>query len=138
MALKLELKPNERVMLGDCVVTNTDKRTRLVIEGAVPILREKDIMTQAWRTPRPSASISPCSACTRRRIRKIIMRYIFGWCATCSRPRRARGLIIDSINNQILTGDLYKALKEARKLIALRKGTARPCTTPATLTRRPP
>ena len=45
MALKLELKPNERVILGDCVVTNTDKRTRLVIEGAVPILREKDIMT---------------------------------------------------------------------------------------------
>ena len=45
VALKIELKPNERVILGDCVVTNADQRTRLVIEGAVPILREKDIMT---------------------------------------------------------------------------------------------
>ena len=33
VALKIELKPNERVILGDCVVTNTDQRTRLVIEG---------------------------------------------------------------------------------------------------------
>ena len=45
MALKIELKPNERIILGDCVVTNAGQRTRLVIEGAVPILREKDIMS---------------------------------------------------------------------------------------------
>ena len=47
MALKIELKPNERLILGDCVVTNSDQRTRLVIEGKVPILREKDVMTLA-------------------------------------------------------------------------------------------
>ncbi len=45
MALKIELKPNERIILGDCVVTNADQRTRLLIEGTVPILREKDIMS---------------------------------------------------------------------------------------------
>ena len=45
MALKIELKPNERIMLGDCVITNADRRTRLLIEGAVTILREKDIMS---------------------------------------------------------------------------------------------
>ena len=45
MALKLELKPGERVILGDCVITNDDQRTRLTIDGKVPILREKDIMT---------------------------------------------------------------------------------------------
>ena len=47
MALKLELKPNERVILGDCVITNHGARTRLLIEGMTPILREKDIMTLA-------------------------------------------------------------------------------------------
>ena len=45
MALKIELKPKERILLGDCVVTNTGPRTRLQIEGHVRILREKDIMT---------------------------------------------------------------------------------------------
>ena len=45
MALKVELKPGERILIGDCVVTNSDQRTRLLIEGAAPILREKDIMT---------------------------------------------------------------------------------------------
>ncbi len=45
MALKIEVKPNERIILGECVVTNAGPRTRLKIEGRVPILREKDIMT---------------------------------------------------------------------------------------------
>ncbi len=46
MALKVELKPGERIIIGDCVVTNTDQRTRLVIDGETPILREKDILTR--------------------------------------------------------------------------------------------
>ncbi len=33
MALKVELKPGERILIGDCVVTNSDQRTRLLIEG---------------------------------------------------------------------------------------------------------
>ena len=45
MPLKIELKPNERIVIGDCAVTNVDHRTRLLIDGTVPILREKDIMS---------------------------------------------------------------------------------------------
>jgi len=45
MALKVELKPGERIILGECVITNDDQRTRLYIEGDAPILREKDILT---------------------------------------------------------------------------------------------
>ena len=44
MALKVELKPGERFILGDSVITNDDQRTRLFIEGTTPILREKDIL----------------------------------------------------------------------------------------------
>ncbi len=36
MALKVELKPGERVIIGDCVVPNADQRTRLLIEGDSP------------------------------------------------------------------------------------------------------
>ena len=37
MALKVELKPGERFILGDSVITNDDQRTRLFIEGDTPI-----------------------------------------------------------------------------------------------------
>ena len=53
MALKVELKPNERIIIGGCVITNTDQRARLLIDGdRIPILREKDILT-------PDTSDSP-------------------------------------------------------------------------------
>ncbi len=45
MPLKIELKPGERVVLGACMVTNGHRRTRLTIEGVVPILPDKGIMT---------------------------------------------------------------------------------------------
>ena len=47
MALKVELKPHERIIIGSCVITNVDQRARLLIEGEnTPVLREKDI--PAW------------------------------------------------------------------------------------------
>ena len=33
MALKVELKPHERIIIGSCVITNTDQRARLLIDG---------------------------------------------------------------------------------------------------------
>ncbi|MGC1776836.1 MAG: flagellar biosynthesis repressor FlbT [Xanthobacteraceae bacterium] len=117
MPLKIELKPNERIILGDCVVTNTERRTRLVIDGDVPILREKDIMSEG-RANSPARRIyfvvqlmytskdpQQHHADYMRRARDIVTR------APTTRP------FIDRINNRILTGELYKALKEARKLI---------------------
>src|SRR6202008_1467537 len=45
MALKIELKPFERIIIGESLITNSDQRTRFVIEGNAPILREKDVLT---------------------------------------------------------------------------------------------
>ena len=39
------MKPGERIILGESVVTNGNQRTRLTIQGNSPILREKDILT---------------------------------------------------------------------------------------------
>src|SRR4051812_43499277 len=48
MALKVELKPHEKIIVGSCVITNTEQRAKLLIEGEkIPILREKDILTPA-------------------------------------------------------------------------------------------
>ena len=45
MALKVELKPHERIVIGNAVIRNGETRGKLFIEGKTPIMREKDILT---------------------------------------------------------------------------------------------
>ena len=46
MALKIRLRPKERVIIGGAVVTNGNNNSNLVIDNNIPILREKDIMNE--------------------------------------------------------------------------------------------
>jgi flagellar biosynthesis repressor protein FlbT len=118
MPLKIELKPGERVILGDCVVTNAGQRTRLQIDGKVPILREKDIMTvRRANSAAKRIYLAVQLMYTSRHPREHYALYLqlvrdLLRAAPGARP------FIDAINNRILTGELYKALKETRKLIA--------------------
>jgi flagellar protein FlbT len=119
MALKVELKPNERIIIGACVITNTDQRARLLIDGDnIPILREKDILTPVtadtpaklvylavqlmYISPDPQVNHGTYFSL----VRDIVTAVPSAW------P------IIEGINNHILNGDLYHALKEAKKLVA--------------------
>src|SRR6201993_2304590 len=119
MALKVELKPHERVIIGNCVITNTDQRARLLIDGdRIPILREKDILTPEtadtpaklvylavqlmYLSPDPMAHHPTYFSL----VRDIIAAMPSAW------P------FIEGINNCILNGDVYHALKESKKLIA--------------------
>ncbi len=118
MALKVELKPHERIIIGACVVTNTDQRARLLIDGdRIPILREKDILTPEtadtpaklvylavqlmYLSPDPMAHHPTYFSL----VRDILTAMPSAW------P------FIEGINNYILNGDLYHALKESKKLI---------------------
>jgi flagellar biosynthesis repressor protein FlbT len=122
MALKVELKPNEQIIIGSCVITNTDQRARLLIDGnKIPILREKDIMTPAtantpaklvylavqlmYIAPDPQVNHGTYFSL----VRDIVTAAPSAW------P------VIEEINNCILNGDMYQALKEAKKLVAYEK-----------------
>jgi flagellar biosynthesis repressor protein FlbT len=118
MALKVELKPGERILIGDVVITNSEQRTRLLIEGEAPILREKDIMT-AERADSPAKRIyltvqlmytSRSTAAHHDIYFKLVKDIVQA--APSTWP------YVESINNHILTGEMYKALKDAKKLIA--------------------
>jgi flagellar biosynthesis repressor protein FlbT len=118
MALKVELKPGERVIIGDSLITNADQRTRLYIEGQAPILREKDILTvESADTPARQIYLAVQLMYLQGDIEVLRKDYakltndIVG-----AAPSMAK--YIDDINNQILTGSLYKALKATQKLIA--------------------
>ena len=121
MALKVEIKPGERIIVGEALIKNDGNRARLFIEGDAPTLREKDIM-------RPDDADTPC-----KKIYLLIqMMYL------ADDPRNHHGLYfqiikdvqaaapstmvyLNEINNLILTGAYYKALKETKKLIAYEK-----------------
>ena len=117
MSLKVELKPHERLIVGNCVISNSDQRTRLFIDGKTPILREKDILT-------PATANSPA--------KRIYLAVQLMYLEDDIAPMRTEYFslvsdivaaapscipIIDEINNDILTGSLYKALKAAKRLI---------------------
>jgi flagellar protein FlbT len=46
MALKLLLKPAEKLVINGAVVANGDRRTSLIVHNKASILREKDIMKE--------------------------------------------------------------------------------------------
>ena len=50
MALKIGLKPAEKVILGGAVIQNGKTAADFVVENNVPVLREKDIMREADAT----------------------------------------------------------------------------------------
>ena len=117
MSLKVELKPHERLIVGNCVITNSDQRTRLFIDGKAPVLREKDIL-----------SAETADSPARRIYFAVQLMYLdgdvdrltrdyFALVTDLVRAAPSTTRIIDEINNEILTGQLYKALRAAKKLI---------------------
>jgi flagellar protein FlbT len=118
MALKVELRPGERIIVGECTLTNCGQRTRILIEGSTPVLREKDILTPKLAdTPAKRIYLAVQLMYTSRDPRAHHETY-FALVREIVQAAPSTWAFVEVINNQILTGDLYKALKEAKKLIA--------------------
>ncbi len=118
MALKISLKPRERLIIGGAVIANGGTRSDLTIENNVPILREKDIMSL-------KDADSPC----RQIYFSIQLMYVdeqnlsdhhkVYWQLVKDVVEAApstRNLIAE-ISEHILQNQFYQALKETRKLI---------------------
>ena len=121
MALKIELKPGERIIIGEALITNDGHRARFSVEGDIPILREPDILF-------PKDAITPCQkiylAVQTMYLSKDpgeqsdIYREFAEDILKAAPSTRSH---IEHINNNILTGSFYKALKDAKALIAYEK-----------------
>ncbi|MFV2091778.1 MAG: flagellar biosynthesis repressor FlbT [Hyphomicrobiales bacterium] len=118
MALKVELKPDERIILGQSVVTNVGHRTTLLIEGDAPILRNKDIL-------RPQDADTPAKCI----YLAVQVMYLAGGPAgqedmlikllrDLREAAPSTSPAIDRITNLLLTSSYYKALREIQALIA--------------------
>jgi flagellar biosynthesis repressor protein FlbT len=118
MALKVELKPGEKIIIGKVALRNGDQRARFFIEGQAPILREKDILNaETSNTPARHIYFAVQLMYVEGSIEKHHDLYFevvkdFVKAAPSATP------IIAEINNRILSGDFYKALKAAKELVA--------------------
>jgi flagellar protein FlbT len=118
MSLKVELKPGERLIIGTAVIRNGDQRARLFIEGDAPILREKDILTAGTAdTPAKKIYLAVQLMYLQQDLSAHNEFYFplvqdFLSAAPSALP------LIAEVNNRILSGDLYKALKAAKKLMS--------------------
>jgi flagellar biosynthesis repressor protein FlbT len=122
MPLRVELKPFERIVIGETVIINSGTRTSFLIDGEAPILREKDTVTaETANTP-----VKRLYFCVQMmylkndipRYRNAYLGFIKELRQTIPGSRDA----IDAVNSHVSVGALYKALKELRKLMKIEEG----------------
>jgi flagellar protein FlbT len=121
MALKLSLKPHERLVLNGAVLQNGDRRGVILLQNKASVLREKDIMQE-------DEANSP----SRRIYFAVMMMYIDEVNAAryheafVHRLQEFMGAIRNpdvltdcvTISRHVLAREFYKALMLCRKLIA--------------------
>jgi flagellar biosynthesis repressor protein FlbT len=118
MALKINLKSHERLIIGGAVVTNGNAKSELIIENNVPVLRDKDIL-------REKDAITPCKRIyfiiqlmyvddkdlvEKNNIYWTLMRDVME-----AAPSTAE--LLGEISGHVLNNRYYPALKLAKKLI---------------------
>ena len=132
MPLRVELKPFERIIIGESVIINSGTRTSFLIDGDTPILRERDTVT-AENADTPAKRLYHCvqTMYLKNDVRRYQACYLAAIeelresCAGSSDAIRkidADGVdciepAIAAIDQHVSAGSLYKALKEIRKLM---------------------
>jgi flagellar biosynthesis repressor protein FlbT len=116
MPLRVELKPFERIIIGETVIINSGTRTSFLIDGEAPILREKDTVTaETANTPVKRLYLCVQTMYLKNDIPRYRAAYL-GFLKDLREALPGSRDAIDAINNHISGGALYKALKEIRKL----------------------
>lgn len=117
MALVIDLKPGEKILVGEAVITNDSQRTRLHISGDSPILREKDVMKEE-HADTPCKRIYFLIQCMYlARNPETYHKKYFEMVQEVQHAVPRTALVFMDINQFIMDGHYYKALKQARDLI---------------------
>ena len=117
MALIIDLKPHEKIIIGESLITNDKTKTRFHIEGHAPIMREKDIMLEkdadtACKKIYLTVQLMYLSAKPEE-----LHKTYFALVHEVQTAAPSTAPIIAEISAYILADRYYKALKEAKRLI---------------------
>ena len=117
MPLRVELKPFERIVIGESVIINSGTRTCFLIDGETPVLREKDTVT-ADTADTPAKRLYLCVQMMY--LKNDAARYREDYLGFLNALRQAApgaADLIEAADRHVAEGALYKALKDIRKLM---------------------
>jgi len=126
MPLRVELKPFERIVIGESVIVNSNTRARFLVEGDAPILRERDTFT-AETADTPAKRLYLCVQTMY--LKNDATRYRASYGSCMDELRRAipdAAGMVEAVDRHVASGALYKALKEIRALIQREDSAAAP------------
>jgi flagellar protein FlbT len=118
MALKITLRPNEKIIIAGAAITNGGATTQLLVENKVPVLRAKEILKKE-NANTPASRIYFVVQLMYMDQENLPAHHKVYWTLVndfLNAAPSALGLI-DKINAQILQAHYYKALKLSRELI---------------------
>jgi flagellar protein FlbT len=120
MPLKLTLKPNEKILIGTAVILNAGQKAEFIIQNTVPVLRERDIITEEKADTLVkkiyfvilSMYVDPKNEGGYHSIYFKLVKELFNAC-----PDHVVLALVMEISQKILEGNHYQALKTCRKLL---------------------
>ncbi|WP_262691436.1 flagellar biosynthesis repressor FlbT [Kordiimonas aestuarii] len=121
MALKLSLKPDEKLVINGAVIANADRRTTLIVHNKASILREKDIMqeenidTPAKRIYFPIMLMYMDQGDTNKYYEEFVLR-MTEFMGVISTPAAVENCV--KISRDVMDKNYYRALITCKKLIA--------------------
>lgn len=120
MPLKLTLRRNEKILIGNAVLQNGEAKSEFVVLNHVPVLREKDMMSEAEADTIAkkiyftilNMYVSPEQERSFHKFYFLLLKQLMVM------PLGDEGLdLMMETSEHIIAGDHYKALKSCRKLI---------------------
>ncbi len=124
MALKLTLKPNEKIIINGAVIANGKSKTTLGIENSAVILREKDIITEE-RADTPATRIYFCiqmAYLDNEHEREYLERAILLVKEFVTAvPTAEVHDILEPVGTHVAKRQYFQALKQMKKLLAYEK-----------------
>lgn len=120
MALKLSLKPDEKLVINGAVIANVDRRTTLIVHNKASILREKDILqeedvtTPARRIYFPIMLMYMDQGNTNKYYEEFVLR-MTEFMNAISSPEAVNNCV--QISRDVMGKNYYKALMNCKKLI---------------------
>jgi len=120
MPLKLTLKPNEKILIGTAVITNAGPKSELIVQNTVPVLRERDIITEDKADTLVKKIyfvilemyVDSKNESSYHSIYFKLVKELFNAC-----PDQVVLAMVMEISQKILEGSHYQALKACRKLL---------------------
>lgn len=122
--LKIVLKPNEKIIVGNAVLTgSTSGKTEITVHNDVPILREKDVMTlenadTACKHIYLLVQMMYLEPTNSEQLQSELLKLIDD--VRSAAPSTIPYLV--EIQQHLVSGAYYKAMRECQKLIAYEGG----------------